>query len=430
MPVTYTVPGVYVEESNLPLLSVPSGATAVPVFIGNFKGKDGVAIALGKCIEVASWFDFTEQFSTPTEATLAVTSVVGQPGAWTLAAVTGALDINWRCIQLYFDNGGGRCYILPFKVEADLLGAPEIIERYSDITLMCATVSTATSKAVYESLSRLQQEMGGLFLIADSKNGDEKPATVAQRTAVYYPGLITQYSPRPADDELKVTIDGAASPVTLDSLKTSNEALYGQIFQHLEAYAAANPVHLPASPAIAGVYCRTDANRGPWQAPAGASLNNVSGVERPVTTGVLDKLLENRINAIKAFAGEGVRVWGARTMVAPSTPLWLHIQVMRLFDAAARDIRSAMRVAVFMPNNGATWATVRTAIDAYLYNIWRQGGLKGSTAQEAYYVQVGHGLTMTDEDVLEGILNVNVGMAALRPAEFIEVVFSQVLSAA
>lgn len=425
----YSYPGVYAEESNLPLLSIPSGATAVPVFMGKFAAVAGTTLPVGQCIEVASWFDFTQQFATPAAGTLAVTAVESSdPPAWTLGAFTSTPDLNWLSVRLYFDNGGGRCYILPLGEPADYSAVPSIIQRSAEITLLCSTLGVTASEALYDALSSLQTEMGGLFLIADSPDGVKRPATVAQRTAVYYPGVCTAYSDRPSDAELTVTMD-AADGVTLASLKASNETLYGQISQYLDGYASDNRIHLPASPAITGVFCRTDASRGPWQAPAGRSLNNVVSVDRPVTALVLDKLLENRINAVKFFSGVGVCLWGARTMVPPSTPLWLHIQVTRLFDAAARDIKSALHVAVFRPNNSATWAAVRSAIESYLYNIWREGGLKGATAEEAYYVQIGHRTTMTDEDVAEGRLVVNVGMAALRPAEFIEVVFSQVLTA-
>lgn len=430
----YAYPGVYAEESNLPLLSVPTGATAVPVFMGSFKDPEGDDIPLGKCFEVASWFDFTQQFATPSTGTLAVSKVVGPPVSWTLQVPVLTADINWQCVKLYFDNGGGRCYIMPLgaaPVAATFDQARAIIKRYADITLLCSTLGAAASTALYDALSPLQTEMGGHFLIADSQDGLVRPNTVAQRTAVYYPSLTTAYVNRPTDAGLMVS--GAETGVTsLAELKkiSTYEALYGQISQLLDAFGEANPVVLPASPAIAGVYCRTDASRGPWQAPAGALLNGVTGVDRSVTPAVLNKLMENRINAVKAFAGEGVRVWGARTMVPPATPLWLHIQVMRLFDSAARDIKSAMQAAVFMPNNATTWAVVRNAIENYLYKLWRDGGLKGAKADEAYYVQIGHGLTMTDEDVADGRLIVNVGIAALRPVEFIEVVFSQVLTAA
>ena len=128
---------------------------------------------------------------------------------------------------------------------------------------------------------------------------------------------------------------------------------------------------------------------------------------------------------IREFPGYGSLVWGARTLAGDSDDDWKYIPVRRLFDAAQRDIKRAMATAMFEPNNSPTWEQVRSAIDNYLYALWRQGALLGNTPEEAYFVQIGKGVTMSDTDIKNGIMRAKIGMAAVRPAEFIILQFTQ-----
>ncbi len=129
------------------------------------------------------------------------------------------------------------------------------------------------------------------------------------------------------------------------------------------------------------------------------------------------------INAIRHFTGKGTLIWGARTL--DQTDNWRYIPVRRLFNTAERDIKRAMRFAVFEPNSQPTWKRVQTAIDNYLYQLWQQGALAGNKPQEAYFVQIGKDITMSEDDIQQGKMIVKVGMAAVRPAEFIILQFSQ-----
>lgn len=424
----YNIPGVYLEESNIPLLSVSQGSSAVPVFIGHFRALDGAPALDDACIPIASFFEFQQYFGE--SATLIVTD--GAMPTFELDVALGS-----RAVRHYFDNGGSACYILPINDPSnseELAALLDKIRRVPQINLFCTTEITTGLDPIYDALSPLLTEMGAGFLIADSPDGVIRPATTAQRTAVYYPALETLYSPRPEDRFIEVR--GLESPtvpwfarLTLDQVKRYDLPAYKRLSKAIDAKLAADypAVYLKASAAIAGQYCRTDSQQGVWKAPAGTTLNNVRALHPSLGARVERQLLTNRINALKAIPGEGVKIWGARTTVDPATPLWLHIPVSRLFDAAARDIQRAMRLAVFKPNNAMTWATVRASIENYLHKLWRDGGLKGATPEQAFYVQIGQGLSMTDEQIADGQLIVNVGMAALRPVEFIEVVFSQLL---
>jgi phage tail sheath protein FI len=99
--------------------------------------------------------------------------------------------------------------------------------------------------------------------------------------------------------------------------------------------------------------------------------------------------------------------------------------VRRLFNTVERDARATLRTMVFEPNNAPTWEAVRSALDHYLFALWRKGALQGETPAQAYFVQIGLGATMTPDDVADGRMIAKVGMAAVRPAEFIVLQFTQ-----
>ncbi|UZM16225.1 hypothetical protein LZV00_11165 [Pseudomonas kielensis] len=160
-----------------------------------------------------------------------------------------------------------------------------------------------------------------------------------------------------------------------------------------------------------------------WKAPANMALRGVSGLTDIVSDAEQGPMNDSGINVIRAFSDRGMMVWGARTQ--DMTLVWRYIPVRRLFNSVERDIQQMLRAVVFEPNNEATWERVRGAIDNHLRQLWRQGALLGNSEQEAYFVQVGKNRTMTPNDIDEGKLIVKVGMAAVKPAEFIVLQFSQ-----
>ena len=119
-------------------------------------------------------------------------------------------------------------------------------------------------------------------------------------------------------------------------------------------------------------------------------------------------------------------VWGARTLAAATGDTsWRYIPVRRLFNSAERDIKKTMQTMVFEPNSQPTWEKVRSAIENYLYHLWTQGAFAGATAKDAYFVQIGLNVTMTQDQINQGQMIATVGMAAVRPAEFIILQFTQ-----
>jgi uncharacterized protein len=181
-------------------------------------------------------------------------------------------------------------------------------------------------------------------------------------------------------------------------------------------------VLLPPSGAVAGVYAAVDRTRGVWKAPANVSLADVSGVAVKVN----DQMQENlnvtstgkSVNAIRPFAGKGTLVWGARTLAGNDNE-WRYVAVRRFFNMAEESIKKATEPFVFEPNDRGTWVRVRAMIENFLTVQWRQGALAGAVPPQAFFVKVGLGETMTSQDILEGRMIVEVGMAVVRPAEFI-----------
>lgn len=187
---------------------------------------------------------------------------------------------------------------------------------------------------------------------------------------------------------------------------------------------------LPPSGAVAGIYATVDGIRGVWKAPANASINGVSGLTFSIDDAIqndlnIDTVSGKSINAIRAFTGRGILVWGARTLEGNSND-WRYISVRRLYIMVEESVKKAANQFVFEPNDGNTWVRVRAMIENYLTNLWRLGALAGSKPEQAFYVKVGLGQTMTFNDILEGRMIVEIGMAPVRPAEFIILRFSQI----
>jgi phage tail sheath protein FI len=185
---------------------------------------------------------------------------------------------------------------------------------------------------------------------------------------------------------------------------------------------------LPPSAAMAGVYTMVDHTRGVWKAPANVTVAGVVSPAVLISHAQQEELnvsvTGRSVNAIRAFAGEGVLVWGARTLDGNSLD-WRYVNVRRLVIMLEESMRLALTSLVFEPNTAPTWVNVKSMIENFLTSVWRRGGLAGSTPQDAFAVVVGPGGSMTEQDILDGIMRVTVLVAVSRPAEFIEITFQQ-----
>ncbi|MGK0602876.1 phage tail sheath family protein [Yokenella regensburgei] len=279
------------------------------------------------------------------------------------------------CMRTYFENGGGYCYLVP----TDRLITQ--VPLLDDVTLL-----VAAGEDISDAVDALCVEGCNLFAILDGPK--EKPSDTLvvdgdpnKYAAIYYPWLKASWA----------------------------------------------GMDIPPSAAVAGAYCLNDRSRGVWKAPANMALQGgvlpkykiTDDFQGAHTTG------EKALNMIRQFNNGSPLIWGARTSTAEEDAEWRYVPVRRLFNSAEKDIKDTMQTMMFEPNSQPTWERVRSAVNNYLYGLWRQGGLAGTTPEEAYFVQIGLGVTMTQADIDAGKMIVKVGMAAVRPAEFIILQFTQ-----
>jgi phage tail sheath protein FI len=174
---------------------------------------------------------------------------------------------------------------------------------------------------------------------------------------------------------------------------------------------------VPPSGHVAGVWARTDAARGVWKAPANESLRGIVRLENEVTSGEQDLLNPDGVNCIRSFGTYGTRIWGARTL-AKTDPSWRYVNVRRLFNFVEESIRRGTQWAVFEPNDRDLWERVKRNISSFLRGLWMQGALVGATADQAFFVLCDQSNNPASS-VDEGKLIVEVGIAPVKPAEFV-----------
>ena len=250
--------------------------------------------------------------------------------------------------------------------------------------------------------------------------------------AVYYPHVQTSLPFNYSD--ITTTINHVQSdgvtPSTYDgyslaTLQGENDLLYNQISLKLDGLG----VTMPASAAMAGVYARIDHEKGVWKAPANTALSNVIGPvvklsDAEQATFNVDEATGKSINVIRSFDGRGTLVWGGRTLDGNDHD-WRYISTKRLLIQIERDLQTLTAAAIGNVNLSRNWTKLKGLIESYLMDLWQRGGLVGSSAEEAYFVGLGAGETMTTQDIINGDLNITVGVAATRPAEFVIITFTQ-----
>ena len=221
--------------------------------------------------------------------------------------------------------------------------------------------------------------------------------------------------------------NGELDGLKLNVIEKSDSASFNEIMTLLSKLY----IKMPPGGAIAGVYARVDRDRGVWKAPANIGLNYVIRPSVKITNDMQDGLnvdttAGKSINAIRSFTGKGTLVWGARTLAGNDNE-WRYVSVRRFFNMVEESVKKATAQFIFEPNDANTWVKVRAMIENFLILQWRAGALAGAKPEEAFYVRVGLGQTMTTDDILNGYMHVEIGLAVVRPAEFIVLKFSHKL---
>ena len=489
----FKIPGVYVEEISAFPRSIAQVKTAVPAFIGyTEKAKDNGTSLINRPTKITSILEFEQLFGRGIKTQYNLSVDAANSSKYEIFNTVDSRFLLYASIKLYFQNGGGKCYIVSvgtFGAEtvipdfgiAPFLNGLTVLEPQPEVTLVLSPDATQLGQTdCYHFYSQLLTHCGALenrFAILDIHAGFEglnltNPNCVDRFRqhvngsfmrfgAVYYPWLHTNMvtfsdvdftnfsrSCRTAlrlicetyarkklklsqRDDLEPYLEvlskkGKArlSKGNLPSQATTHHVLSQIIpsYSKILSKVLERENLLPSSAAIAGIYYRVDEQRGVWKAPANVV---VTGVIKPAVD--IDNAQQDGLNvhvagtsicAIRSFVGKGVFIWGARTLDGNNGE-FKYVNVSRTVITIRTSVKNGMLPYVFEPNVPTTWANVKALISNYFNALWRQGALAGTKPSEAYFVKVGLGETMTANDIQNGHLIVEIGMALTRPAEFI-----------
>jgi phage tail sheath protein FI len=469
---TYKTPDVYVEEISVFPPSVAEVETAIPAFIGYTQTaiKNVANDLILKPTKIYSLKEYEQYYGLPQDDAVAI-SVVDDTttGGFKVTAFTPPTIkyLLYYNIKMFFDNGGAQCYIVSVGTyqatpAIDLHGDSgtdpttmyglqdglDAVALEDEPTLLVIPEAVKLSTTDYQTLvqAMLSQcdKLRDRFAIFDIYDGGSDLDATGLDTnrgyfgsnalkygAAYYPFLTTTMNFYVNSGETNVDVtynaDAAADLGTFLTSTPPKTALYNFVKTALKDHY----LTLPPSGAVTGVYAATDGKRGVWKAPANVSLVNVIAPVIKLDNTHQDSLNVDAtsgksINALRAFAGKGTLVWGSRTLDGNSNE-WRYVPVRRFFNMVEESVKKSTYWAVFEPNDANTWVKVRGMIENYLTQKWREGALAGATTKDAFFVKCGLGSTMTAQDILEGRMNVEIGMAVVRPAEFIILKFSHKL---
>jgi uncharacterized protein len=370
----YLTSGEYVEKTSISVGPIQRVGTSTAGFVGMAEKGDEFD---DNPTLVTSWLEFVSKF-----------------GRYTLAQPYLA-----PAVYGFFANEGGRCYVIKVKnaaTDADYIGVDkgpsnrtglQAFAGVNGINIIC--IPGITSDLVQKAMIIHCETMKNRFCILDPiKDSDINAIRKQEELLVSRKGYAAIYYPW-----IKVGIE------TLDGgqVKLINDCV-------------------PPSGYLAGVYARTDRNTGVHKAPANEIVQGAIGVKAAVTQRQQDILNPLGINSIRAFAGRGIRVWGGRTISDDS--LWKYVNIRRLFIFLEESIAEGTQWVVFEPDNQKLWARVKQSITQFLTEVWKDGALMGSRAEQAFFVNCDL-TTMTRDDIANGRLIIVIGVAPVKPAEFI-----------
>ena len=471
----YKTPGVFIEEIPKFPPSVAQVETAIPAFIGyTQKAKKSEANDLHMVpTPISSLLEYEELYGrSQPEQHIRVTIDQELDSSGALAKETVVADfvrgtdegpskhVMYYALQQYFANGGSKCYIVSVGDYLDFgtvisdqdrfEDALETLEKEDEPTLIVFPEGQGMESGTYYTLLGLAlaqcRELQDRFVVMDLHNDGREIATTGDLNdavddfrnnisgntdtlkygAAYFPNIRSTFNYEFVEGEVTIVHQRGGAAGDFDGV---GWAELPNVFQ-AKAQLAINSmsIFLPPSATMVGVYARVDQTRGVWKAPANEGLNAVNGLTYKVThkqqAGLnVDVNAGRSINAIRFFEGRGIKVWGARTLAGNDNE-WRYVSVRRFFNMVEESVKKATEAFVFEPNDKNTWVRVRGMIENFLILQWRAGALQGATPEKAFYVRVGLPETMTALDILEGRMIVEIGMAVVRPAEFIILKFS------
>ncbi len=281
-------------------------------------------------------------------------------------------------VRGFFDNGGDQCYVVRIDATAEPSESLQALESL-DVSIVCSPDANSIS-GMAEALIAHCEKMRYRFAVLDAPQSpaptDGPPAALrSPYAAYYYPWLLVA-----------------------ESAERGGE------------------IAVPPGGAISGIYARTDHEQGVWHAPANKEVVGIAGLDQVLTQQQSDLLNAAGVNVFRVFPAIGYRIWGART-TSPD-PEWKYVNLRRYLIYLEHSIDDGTQWVVFEPNGEALWAAVRRSVSDFLFNEWKSGGLQGLRQTDAFFVRCDRS-TMTQNDLDNGRLIMEIGVAALRPAEFV-----------
>lgn len=398
----YRAPGVYVEEVAGGTRPFGRAGTSSAGFVGVAPSKDAPK---DRVVPIDNWSQFVREFvGDATTGTHLSTAVHG-----------------------FFANGGSRAYVVNVGANGKVTGTAkeptglQLLEAVDDVAIVAAP--GFTDAASYDALINhcedglRQDRMAILDTIEEVRdiNRLTEVVTVAPASAPAASGSgeggSTPPPPPPPAGGLRPPMSPGGYAAAYFPWLIVVDPVSGQ------------QVVAPPSGHLAGIWARTDATRGVHKAPANTTIAGALGLSRPISRGEQEVLNPAGINCIRFFPGEGILVWGARTL-APESSEFRYINVRRLTNMIKETVLKNTRWAVFEPNHQPLWAALRRDVGAFLTNVWRDGALVGQTPQEAFFVKC-DAETNPPEVRDEGRVVTLIGIAPVKPAEFVVFQLSQ-----
>jgi uncharacterized protein len=394
---TYLAPGVYIEEVAAASNPIQPVGTSVAGFVGQ---APAINANVNRPVPVENLSQFFREFGGE-----------GVGPTHLANAVAG-----------FFANGGRRCYIVNTGPDNLLRGAAgrkagvDVLEQIDEVAIVAAP--GAIGAGAWDIVLSHCENQKDRIAVLDAPDTDPEPLTrVAVEEAVSHKRKNAE---KPAEGEAPPEPPGQRPRISAKGFG----ALY---YPWITVYDAVTNqrVNCPPSGHIAGIYARTDAERGVHKAPANETVRGALNVSYPVSRGEQELLNPMGVNCIRLLQPEGVIVWGARTLAAASSE-WRYLNVRRLLIMVEESIVKSTRWMVFEPNDRPLWKSCERDVLAFLTVLWRGGAFMGRTREEACWVQCDDE-TNTPETIDQGMLITRIGVAPVKPAEF--VVFEIGLSA-
>ncbi len=421
-------PDTYIVEQTGLRAPELSGSDTVAAFVGYTATGP-----LMKPVLVRSLREYEKLFG-QAEATpydVVVNTPAGEAASYALSSPPRLVYYMYHSIQLYFANGGAACRVVSVGSHADAINIDQLLagmelltEEEVDLLLPSDAVQLPVDQYYRYCQAMLSQchSVGDRFALIDLHHSDTISNfrsglgnSFLNYGAAYSPYLQSVLRYRYTDASVSIVIDGAA-PVTLADMTVDAH------IQGVRRLLGNYTVTLPPSAAVAGVHAKADHQRGVWRAVCDIHLQAVAGPVIKYSS--LDQAPMNvdtgtgkSINAIRTFRDKGTVVWGARTLDGNSDE-WRYITTRRLFLKIERNLKQIAAAATGDANMARSWNRLKTAVASYLDNLWRDGALSGTKASDAYFVRIG-----PDAEASQTSLNIKVGLAVFRPAEFITVSF-------